>query len=265
MVERSNPNQPNRGDVVLGGRGASPSDAVVLGGFTGLRQRLLSPNSKQRVAALSEALNHGSKGVNFVIRALLDPTSEVREAAYTLLQGRTEPKVLKALDRYYQRQHFARLENVLAAQQWKMADQETRVVMLQAFNLDCDRPLRPDQIAEFPCKDLQIIDQLWTQYSKGKFGFSVQRALWLKYDTLYWNKADVWSAFADRVGWRVNNLFRENYWKRHSELTFSLNAPVGHLPFLGDQFGIFTIEAIAQRLTTCQTLTSDSNLAQKPE
>ena len=57
--------------------------------------------------------------------------------------------------------------------------------------------------------------------------------------------------FADRVGWRVNNLVTQNHWKRYSEITFSLNAPAGHLPFMGDTFGIFTIEAIAKRLGQC--------------
>jgi hypothetical protein len=252
--QQPQPNQPERGDVVLGGQAAMPTGSFILGGFEGLKQRLLSPHPKQRIAALSEALQHGQKGLNFVIRALFDSAPEVREAAVELLQDRVEPRVLKALERHYIRQHYAHLESLLIAQRWKTADQETRAVMLRTFGLEADQQLRADQIAEFPCVDLQIINQLWTMHSKGRFGFSVQRVIWRRYDTLFWNKADVWSAFADRVGWRINNLFKENYWKRHNELTFNLNAPAGHLPFLGDCFGIFTIEAIAKRLDSCNKL-----------
>lgn len=245
-------NQPAKDDGVLGGNAAIPPGAVILGGFEGLRRRLLSPIAQQRVAALNEALQHGQKGLNLVIRALNDSSSEVRQAAQALLNDRSEFKVQRALERFHARQHYTYLQSLLAAQKWKTADQETRAVMLQVYGLEVDAQLRPEQLAEFPCTDLRIIDQLWMKYSRGRFGFGVQRAIWEKYDRLYWNKADVWSAFANRVGWRTSTLLiRENHWKRHHELNFTLNAPIGHLPFLGDQFGIFTIEAIVDRLSGC--------------
>lgn len=246
------PNQPSQGDVVLGGQGLNPAGGVVLGGFEGLRQRLLSPIAQQRAAALLEALQHGQKGLNLVMRALDDSAAEVRQAAYQLLEHRPEPKVRRALERYLAREHFAQLRSLLAKQQWKAADQETRVVLLRMFNLGVDRHLRPDQIGEVPCQDLRIIDQLWTRYSRGRFGFSVQRAIWERLDRLLWNKADVWSTFADRVGWRVNHLLKQNYWKTYGEISFRTNAPPGHLPFLGDKFGIFTVEAFCYRLRACQ-------------
>ncbi len=245
------PRQPQTGDVVLGGETTLPKGAAILGGFAGLKQRLLSPYPQQRSAALGEALQHGPKGVNLVLRALLDPQPAVREVAYHLLKDRTEPKVQQALERYYQRQHYAQLEKLLSTHQWQAADQETRIVMLRALGLEFQQTLRSEQIQQLPCQDLRVIDQLWITYSQGRFGFTVQRAIWRKYDRRFWNKADVWSAFADRVGWRINNLFRENHWKSQRELTFNLTAPVGHLPFLGDACGIFTIEAICDRLDAC--------------
>ena len=53
-----------------------------------------------------------------------------------------------------------------------------------------------------PCQDLQTIDRLWMYHSKGKFGFSRQKEIWLNcsgkigvYDT------EVFKKFATKVGW----------------------------------------------------------------
>jgi len=245
-------NQPDKHDAVLGGYAAIPTGAVILGGWDGVRRRLASSRPEERLAALPEALQYGQRGLNLVMRALGDRAPEVQQAAYALLQNRTEPKVMRAVDQFYASAYYDRVQRLLAGQQWQRADQETRVVMLERYGLDVDEPLQAKQLQGFPCTDLRILDQLWLKYSQGRFGFSVQKAIWQKYDRLYWNKSEVWRTFADRVGWRTHNLFVDNHWKRHSEITFSLSAPVGHLPFLGDKFGIFTVEAIINRLTECQ-------------
>lgn len=244
--------QPGKHDAVLGGQAAMPTDAVILGGLDGLRRRLTSLHPEERAAALSDALQYGQRGLNLVIRALDDRAPEVQQAAYALLHDRTEPKVIRAVDAFYARAYYDRVQRLLAGQQWQMADQETRVVMLERYGLGVDEPLQANQLQGFPCTDLRILDQLWVKYSQGRFGFSVQKAIWQKYDRLYWNKSEVWRTFADRVGWRTHNLFVDNHWKRYSEMTFSLSAPAGHLPFLGDKFGIFTVEAIVNRLAECQ-------------
>lgn len=248
----SNSNYPQKSDAVIGGQAATPQGAVILGGMEGLRRRLISPIAEQRSQALPEALQQGQRGLNLVIRALNDRSPQVQQTAYNLLRDRAEPKVMRALEQFQARTQYSRLQNLLAAQEWQMADQETRLAMLHVFGLSHPSLLRSDQFDDFPCADLRIIDQLWLRHSNGKFGFSVQKAIWQKYHALYWDKAEVWKAFANRVGWRVDTLFVRNHWKRYSEITFSTNAPAGHLPFLGDQYGIFTVEAIVKRLDTCQ-------------
>jgi hypothetical protein len=250
------PNQPQNTDAVLGGQAAIPRDGVVLGSLEGLRRRLTSPSAEQRSIALSEALQYGQRGLNLIIRALNDPSPQVQQTAYGLLRDRSEPKVVRALEQFYVRSRYAHLQKLLATHEWQMADQETRIAMLKVLNLSSTAQLRAEHMSVFPCSDLRVIDQLWVQHSKGKFGFSVQNAIWQKYHTLYWDKAEVWKAFANRVGWRVDNLFVQNHWKRYGEIAFSLNAPTGHLPFLGDQCGIFTVEAIANRLQSCQLKSS---------
>lgn len=247
-----NSSQPSEADAVLGGQSQVPLGAVILGGLDGVRRRLKSSVAEQRVIALPEALQQGQQGLNLVIRALSDRSDEVRQTAYLLLKDRPEPKVQRAVERFYAERNYKDLRRLLARKQWQSADQETGLALSKACGVNIPGELHPEQIATLPCQDLQIIDQLWHQFSQGHFGFSVQRALWQKYDKTYWDKAETWRKFADRVGWRAHSLLADSRWKRYEEITFNLNAPVGHLPFMGNRFGIFTVEAIAQRLTSCQ-------------
>ncbi|KAM3110069.1 GUN4 domain-containing protein [Phormidesmis sp. 146-33] len=251
-------NEPQHDDAVLGGSQV-PTGALILGGFEGLRRRLKNPIATHRSAALIESLQYGERGLNLVIRALNDRSEEVRQSAYLLLKDRSEPRVLKAIQQYYVSLNYEYLRSLLAAKRWQEADQETKVAMFKACGLRLtdlsEIPARgrltSERIAiDFPCQDLQILDQLWMDYSGDRFGFSVQSAFWQKIDATFWDKSEVWSRFGDRVGWRVNRLI-DHHWKRYDQLTFNLEAPRGHLPYLGDEFGIFTIEAIATRIRSC--------------
>ncbi|MFB2978435.1 GUN4 domain-containing protein [Microseira sp. BLCC-F43] len=123
---------------------------------------------------------------------------------------------------------YERLRDLLAAGKWKEADQETANVMLKVVGREKERWFHTKHIEKVPCEDLRTIDQLWVKYSNGRFGFSVQKRIWLEvggkprhYD------AKVWKKFCECVGWRVNNKWlNEDY----SQVNFSPNAPAGHLP-----------------------------------
>jgi len=138
---------------------------------------------------------------------------------------------------------YTRLRDLLKAGNWKEADEETVKVMLI------------DLIEEFPCTDLRTIDQLWVKYSNGHFGFSVQKSIWESVGKDY-------RKFGDRVGWRKGNG-RNKEWLKYLQLTFSLNAPQGHLPARGCTSGITLVRlsgsrveevgsSLAQRLVDCK-------------
>ncbi|MBE9164115.1 MULTISPECIES: GUN4 domain-containing protein [Microcoleaceae] len=121
---------------------------------------------------------------------------------------------------------YSHLERLLAAKNWRGADEETSVKMLEAMEQVSTGYLSEEDIRKFPVKDLETIDQLWVRYSHRRFGFSVQKNLWVKlggkpgvYD------ATVWEKFGDRVGWRVNGE-----WVYYTELNFTSKAMPGHLP-----------------------------------
>ena len=130
---------------------------------------------------------------------------------------------------------YTRLENLLEAGKWKEADQETLTVMLKVAGRGW---LDAESIKKFPCTDLRTIDTLWVKYSNGHFGFSVQKKIWQsvggqpgKYDL------GIYKKFAERVGWlklgrrQLMQLGKkEENWVSYSEITFSINAPQGHLP-----------------------------------
>jgi hypothetical protein len=75
--------------------------------------------------------------------------------------------------------NYSKLRNLLAAQKWKEADEETYEVMIKAVGKKSGDWFTRDELLNFPCQDLRTIDQLWVQYSKGRFGFSVQKEIYL--------------------------------------------------------------------------------------
>jgi hypothetical protein len=120
---------------------------------------------------------------------------------------------------------YSQLENFLKAKKWQEADQATRNLMLKIAGRQKEGWLDVKSIGDFPCEDLAKINQLWLKYSQGKFAFTVQKSIW---DPEVGNTEDindVYSIFADRVGWRVNNN-----WLKYEEYNFTLDAPKGHLP-----------------------------------
>jgi hypothetical protein len=113
---------------------------------------------------------------------------------------------------------YTRLRDLLADGKWKEADEETGVLMLKVARRETQGWLDTDSIKTFPCTDLRTINKLWVEYSKGRFGFSVQTRIYEEVGT----DPEKWG---DRVGWRKGGV-----WLDYSGFTFDSNAPVGHLP-----------------------------------
>jgi len=131
---------------------------------------------------------------------------------------------------------FQKLEALLKAGKWRDADYETWKLMLKLTKREQEQWLRLEDVKNFPRQELRKMDQLWIKYSNGKFGFSVQKQIWLdlggKLDgELDW---DTLTKLGDRVGWRQNNDWLSSY----DSYTFSTNALPGHLPaYWDDGFG----------------------------
>ena len=118
---------------------------------------------------------------------------------------------------------YHKLRDLLKAREWKEADEETALLMLQVVGREEDGWFRSEDLKNFPCSDLRAIDKLWVKYSNGRFGFSVQKPIWLEEGGQVTWETEL--RLADRVGWRV-----KEEWPAYENLTFDLTAPRGHLP-----------------------------------
>ncbi|MBD1937227.1 serine/threonine-protein kinase [Microcoleus sp. FACHB-68] len=120
---------------------------------------------------------------------------------------------------------YCQLRDYLKAGNWKEADKETAQVMAKAVTGKKEGLLRVEDIDNFPCTDLRTIDQLWVKYSKGQFGFSVQKRIYQSLGGTKEYDKKIWEAFGEGVGWRVNNS-----WQNYDELQFNTNPQQGHFP-----------------------------------
>ncbi|MFL9459004.1 GUN4 domain-containing protein [Tolypothrix bouteillei VB521301_2] len=133
--------------------------------------------------------------------------------------------------------NYRRLCDLLKAEKWKEADWETYLVMRQAVGRSDGDWIRDSELLNFPCTDLRTIDNLWVKYSSGRFGFSVQKKIYLEVGGLpdgnYYE--DAWEKFGDTIGWRVKASFV--CWIYYEGITFDISAPYGHLPAFGAFLG----------------------------
>jgi len=108
------------------------------------------------------------------------------------------------------KQHFfAELEYFLKGKQWQEADYKTSQIMLYVANREEEIYLDYPQIEKFSCPVLKQMDDYWVQNSKGNFGFSVQKKIWVDTRNKLGIKVEDWNdndkknylRFASAVGW----------------------------------------------------------------
>ncbi|NES87332.1 MAG: GUN4 domain-containing protein [Moorea sp. SIO2B7] len=100
---------------------------------------------------------------------------------------------------------YAKLENLLTAKRWKLADRETAALMLKLCDRGEEGWLTVEDTNKFPCWYLSTIDGLWVKYSRGKFGFSLQSNIWKELGGLENPSYESWMQLATDLGWWVNN------------------------------------------------------------
>lgn len=88
-------------------------------------------------------------------------------------------------------------------------------------------------ILRLPAEDLKTIDALWTIYSEGQFGFSVQKQLWM-----HNNKN--WEQFWHTIGWKID---KKNI-RYPNDFTWDTSAPAGHLPLFNQLRGVQVLAAL---------------------
>ena len=130
---------------------------------------------------------------------------------------------------------YTLLQQLLAEQNFQAADQLTLQKLCElAGTAAIERKwLYFTEVQQFPATDLQTINDLWLTHSEGKFGFSVQREIWL-------GVGKNWDKFWSKIGWKTGNQ-----WTRYPhEFTWDLSAPKGHLPLSNQLRGVRVIASL---------------------
>jgi hypothetical protein len=130
---------------------------------------------------------------------------------------------------------YAPLQALLAHQDFQAADRLTleKLCELAGAQAIQRKWLYFTEVDRFPSTDLQTIDALWRVHSEGKFGYSVQRELWL-------GLAKDWEKLWAKIGWKSGN----NWTRYPQEFIWSLDAPKGHLPLSNQLRGVRVINAL---------------------
>jgi hypothetical protein len=130
--------------------------------------------------------------------------------------------------------NYIKLEQLLAAGKWKEADEETYNKMLEVGGkLQQGHMIRGEligigDIRNFSCPDWRAMDRLWVKYSKGRFGFSVQKRIYQNLGGTKEFNGQLLFAYYEAIGWKQKG--EKEKWLLYSQLTFNRNAPSGHLP-----------------------------------
>ena len=127
------------------------------------------------------------------------------------------------------------LQRLLAQQDFQKSDVLTLQKMCElAGDLAVARKwIYFTEVINLPVVDLRTLDRLWLMSSEGKFGFSVQRRIWLSVGR---NFTKLWTA----IDWKSDN----NWTRYPNEFTWDLSAPRGHLPLSNQLRGVRVIDAI---------------------
>jgi hypothetical protein len=142
-----------------------------------------------------------------------------------------ESQLALASDRHVD---YSQLSAALQKKDWKVADRETYLRLLDAAGPKAQAlGFTPQaEMNTFSCTDLKTVDALWSAASNGKFGFAAQQSILRAlgdyrklYDQVGWQKpSGEWL-----IEWTYNPQTKRMDYKPGKEPNF-INPPPGHLP-----------------------------------
>ncbi|HAC64564.1 MAG TPA: hypothetical protein DCF68_13755 [Cyanothece sp. UBA12306] len=100
------------------------------------------------------------------------------------------------------------LPQLLADKRWSEANDKTWEKLIQEGDTNNSGYLESHEVESLNCQTLINIDDLWRKYSNEKYGFGVQRGVYLETHrtmSLKQSNMDTYTKFAKRLGWYQNN------------------------------------------------------------
>jgi serine/threonine protein kinase len=180
--------------------------------FRQILVKLLQPQVEDRYASATEVLDA------LAVMTSSQPTEPLNRAVPLTLNPQLTPQSDVGLD-------YQRLHDLLTAQNYREADQETWHLMLQATERQVEGCLELRSLRQFPQADLTTIDQLWQQSSQGRFGFTVQKQMYRSLGGKMAFDYRVWVTFGQQMGW-----WSQGEWLSYRHLNFRSQAPRGSFP-----------------------------------
>ncbi len=216
--------------------------------LTSLTSQLTSSNEKRQLQALSE-ITALMPDAGATVLELLQTNANwawgIKGRAYEVLLELGDHELKSQLESRYpqgivplvsdQGLDYQPLQQRLVNHDYQAADDLTLKLLCQLAGAAATKRgwLYFTEVEQFPITDLLTIDHLWLAHSEGKFGYSVQRQIWLG---LGQNWEQLWA----KINWRQGKK-----WTRWpSEFTWDLSAPRGHLPLSNQLRGIQVINAL---------------------
>lgn len=131
------------------------------------------------------------------------------------------------------------LRDLLAAGEWEKADDETRLKLIQMAGEDAEERgwVYFTEVKDIPVADLETVDKLWLAYSNGRYGYSVQKKIWVK-------SRKIWTKFFQEIDWvqGENNAYR----KWPLEFIWTADAKKGHMPLTNALRGTQLLQAVLE-------------------
>ncbi len=224
----------------------SPSIPV---NFVELKDKFTTSNAKSQLQLLPQIIAAGASGVEFAIEWL----HEQRDAKPTVVAGAVYQYLYQSelsSAREYLEQEFPTgivplqssmgvdytlLQQLLAKQDFQAADKLNNQKLCELAGADAvgRKWIYFTEVEQLPSLDLQTIDTLWQIHSEGKFGFSIQREIWL-------GSSKDWSKLWSKIAWKSGN----NWTRYPGAFTWDLTAPRGHLPLSNQLRGVRAISSL---------------------
>ena len=134
---------------------------------------------------------------------------------------------------------YAPLKALLEAGEWEKADDEHRRLMCVLAGEDAeDREwVYFTEVDNMPVTDLRTIDELWKFYSNNRFGFSVQRKIWI-------SQKKQWAKFFKKIDWTTGE--NGDYRKFPQEFQWRADAAPGHMPLTNALRGTQLLAALLE-------------------
>jgi hypothetical protein len=213
-----------------------------------LTRQLQSSSEKKQLQVIPELVSTGAAGLEVLMEFLKEqsnPANLTAGVAYQALYDADTPSTREFLQNHFPigvvplRSQggidYTTLQQLLVKQDFLAADRLTleKLCELAGPTALQRKWLYFSEVDNFPIADLQTINTLWLIHSQGKFGFSVQRELWL-------SLSKNWEKLWPKIGWKTGN----NWTRYPNEFTWDLTAPKGHLPLSNQLRGVRVIASL---------------------